>query len=72
MPTTKAQNRAIYNQQKKMYDTLHLLICKGAKAQLQAAAKAAGAKSTTAFLAGIIERETGVKCTLDGEFPARK
>ena len=67
-----AQTRATMRYKAKNYDSMLLQLPKGAKAELQSAAKAAGAKSTTAYLAGIIEAATGIKCTLDGEFPAKK
>lgn len=54
------------------YDRMELVWPKGAKAELQKLSQASGARSLGAFLAGIIERQTGIKCTLDGEFPARK
>ena len=54
------------------YDRIELQIPKGSGPLLRAAAQAAGARSLGAYLAGIIERETGIKCTLDGEFPAKK
>ena len=54
------------------YDRIELQVPKGAGPELKRLSQASGARSLGAFLAGIIERETGVKCTLDGEFPARK
>ena len=70
---TKAQiNRTTYERNKRSYDRIELQVPKGAGPELRKLADAAGARSLGSYLAGIIERETGVKCTLDGEFPARK
>ena len=64
--------KANYARNKRNYDRIELQVPKGAGPELKRLSQASGARSLGAFLAGIIERETGVKCTLDGEFPARK
>ncbi len=70
--TNPARIKANSNFRVKAYDRLEITVPKGAGPELRRLAIEAGARSLGAFLAGIIERETGVKCTLDGEFPARK
>ena len=72
MQTKEQINRVTYARNKRSYDRIELQVPKGAGPELRRLAAEAGARSLGAFLAGIIERETGVKCTLDGEFPARK
>ena len=67
-----ARIKANNSYKKRTYDRLELTIPKGSGPELRKLADAAGARSLGSFLAGIIERETGVKCTLDGEFPAAK
>lgn len=72
MQTREQINKTTYERNKRNYDRIELQVPKGAGPELKRISQAAGARSLGAFLAGIIERETGVKCTLDGEFPARK
>ena len=72
MQTREQINKTTYERNKRNYDRIELQVPKGAGSELKRISQASGARSLGAFLAGIIERETGVKCTLDGEFPARK
>lgn len=72
MQTREQINKTTYERNKRNYDRIELQVPKGAGPELKRLSQASGARSLGAFLAGIIERETGVKCTLDGEFPARK
>lgn len=72
MATKEHNNKVTYERNKRNYDRIELQVPKGAGPELKRLSQASGARSLGAFLAGIIERETGVKCTLDGEFPARK
>ena len=72
MQTREQINKTTYERNKRNYDRIELQVPKGAGPELKRLSQASRARSLGAFLAGIIERETGVKCTLDGEFPARK
>lgn len=72
MQTREQINKTTYERNKRNYDRIELQVPKGAGPELKRLSQASGARSLGAFLAGIIERETGIKCTLDGEFPARK
>lgn len=70
--TNPARIKANSNFRVKAYDRLEITVPKGAGPELRRLAAEAGARSLGSYLAGIIERETGIKCTLDGEFPAAK
>lgn len=72
MQTREQINKTTYERNKRNYDRIELQVPKGAGPELRRLADEAGARSLGSYLAGIIERVTGVKCTLDGEFPARK
>lgn len=67
----KAISKTTYERGKRNYDRMQLMFPKGAGASLKKLAAESG-KSLTRYIAEIIERETGVKCTLDGEFPQKK
>lgn len=54
------------------YDQIRLQVPKGRRADLQAAAAAAGASSLSAWLLGLAERETGLELVLRGELPYKK
>lgn len=72
MQTKEQMNRVTYARNKRSYDRIELQVPKGAGPELRRLAAESGARSLGSYLAGIIERETGIKCTLDGEFPAAK
>lgn len=51
------------------YDRILLKIPKGTRESLKAAAKAAGAPSVNAYIASVLEKETGLELVLRGELP---
>lgn len=54
------------------YDRILLKIPKGTRDDLKAAAKAAGAPSVNAFIASVLEKETGLNLVLRGELPYKR
>lgn len=54
------------------YDRLQMQFPAGSLPGLRAAAAAAGAPSLTAWIAALLERETGMELVLRGEFGPRK
>lgn len=69
--TPQSKLNANYRYVRKTYDTVVLSVPKGAKDELKALAAAEG-ESVNKYLSKILERETGVKLTLDGEFKTGK
>lgn len=54
------------------YDRILLKIPKGTREGLKAAAKAAGAPSVNAYIASVLEKETGLELVLRGELPYKR
>ena len=67
----QSQINANYRYARKTYDTIVLNVPKGAKEEIKALAEAQG-DSVNKYICKILERETGVKLTLDGEFKTGK
>lgn len=63
---------AIRKYKKTHYDIVELMLPKGKKEILKQMAKESGASSLSSWVAGIIEKETGVELVLRGELPTLK
>ena len=70
--TTAAQAAASERYKKRNYDRVLLQLPAGSRDRLRAAAAAAGCGSVNAWIAGVLERETGERFTLRGELPYKK
>lgn len=69
--TTAAQAAASERYKRKNYDRILLQFPAGSRDRLKAAATAAGFRSVNAWIAALLERETGDAFTLRGELPHR-
>ena len=70
--TSKAAQAAAGRYQAAKYDQIRINVPKGRRAELAAAAKAAGASSLSSWLLGLAERETGLDLVLRGELPYKR
>ena len=68
MSTAQASN----DYRRRHYDRILLQFPRGARDGLRAAAAAAGFASVNAWIAAVLERETGLELSLRGEFGPRK
>lgn len=65
----KAQYKANHAYRAKHYDRIEIQIPAGAKEKLKVFSENAGEKSLSSWIAGLIERETGIPLVLRGELP---
>ena len=72
MRKPKPSHAAIRRYRKANYDRIEFMVSAGKRDILQKLANEAGAKSLSAWIAGIIEKETGIPLVLTGELPALK
>ena len=63
---------AIHRYRKANYDRIDFAIPIGKKEVLTKIAKEAGAKSLSAWIAAVLEKETGIPLVLTGELPSLK
>lgn len=68
---TDAQRRADLEYKRRAYDVITLTMPKGSREKLKAAASSEG-MNVTRYILESVEQRSGLKLTLDGEFPAKK
>lgn len=72
MRKPKPSASAVYRYKRSHYDSIQFYVPAGKKNELSEYAKNSGAKSLSAWITSLIEKETGVPLVLTGELPTLK